>query len=486
MSTARAIYRAKWVLGFKDGAHRLIEDGEVEIDGRTVAYVGPRRASAPDGVAVRDFPEGMLLPGFISSHAHLCSHVGDRMMADTGRHDLFSCGFLNYLPAGKDGANFLAPEDPEVGIRYAIGELLKSGVTTVVEMGGEVGGNTDIMVDIAGEMGIRGYLAPGYASAHYHYDTNGRLRYEWLPDDGEAQFETACEAAARNNGKYDDRIRGILVPVEAVLTSRRLLRRTREEATRLGLPITLHVAETIWEFHETVRREGNTPLGVLAEEGFLGPDVILGHMLFYGGHSQTGFPRVNDLELIAESGAHVSHSPFVFSRRGISLEGFRSYTEHGINITIGTDSYPQDMFNEMKFASILGKIYEQDFKAAPARDVLNAATINGAKALGRTDIGQLSPGAKADLLVVDMGRYAFGPMLDPIKSMIHIGNSQCVEHVMVDGRVVVEDGRLTMVDEDALLAEVRKGGDAVYRAYPDYDFKGRPAEAIAPPAFAKW
>ena len=257
MPAKRAIFRARWVLGFRDGGHRLIDNGEVAIEDSRVTYVGPRSVTPlADGVEVREFSEGFCFRLHLS-HAQICSHVGDRMMADAGRLEMFSSGFLNYLPSGRNGTSFLAREDPCVGIRYAIGELLKSGITTVVEMGGEVGGSTDAMVDIAGEMGIRAYIAPGFASAHYHFDEAGHLHYSWLADEGEAQFEAACEAAIHNNGRYDDRIRGILVPVEAVLTSRRMLRRTREAATRLGLPITLHVAETIWEFHEVVRRESS-------------------------------------------------------------------------------------------------------------------------------------------------------------------------------------------------------------------------------------
>jgi len=482
---AATVYRARWVLGFKDGGHRLIEDGEVAVEGDRITYVGPRRPDV-DGSEVRAFPGGFLLPGFVSSHAHLCSHVGDRMMADTGRLDLFSCGFLNYLPAGRDGRQFLAEDDPETGIRYGIADLLKSGVTTVVELGGEVGGNTGVMVDIAGEMGIRAYIAPGYASAHYSFAADGRLTYDWLEDDGEAQFETACETAVANNGRYDDRIRGILVPVETVLSSRRLLRRTAEEAARLALPVTLHVAETIWEFHETMRREKTSPLGLLGDCGLLTPNVILGHAIFYAGHSLTGVPRLDDLERVAAGGAHVSHSPFVFARRGIKLEGMRHYTELGINITLGTDSYPQDIFNEMKFASMLGKAHEHDFRAAPARDVVNAATINGAKALGRDDIGRLAPGAKADLVVVDMGRIAFGPVLDPVKSLVHIASAADVVHVAVDGIVRVDEGRLTGLDEAKLLADVRAAGDRVYGSFTEYDFAGRSVEAFAPPAFAGW
>ncbi|MBZ8131883.1 amidohydrolase family protein [Afifella sp. IM 167] len=486
MSQKKVVYRAKWILGFKENAHRLVTDGEVEVEGNTISYVGPEREALPEGAELRAFPSGLLMPGFISSHAHLCNHVGDRMMADTGRLDLFNCGFLNYLPAGRNGRDFLADDDPLAGIRFAVGELLKSGVTTVIELGGEVGGNTDVMVDIAGEMGIRAYVAPGFASAHYSFSEAGKLGYDWLQDDGEAQFEKACESALANNGRYDDRIRGILVPVETVLTSRRLLQKTAETSQKLGLPVTLHVAETIWEFHETVRREGTTPLGLLGDCGLLAPNVILGHSMFYGGHSLTGFPRVDDLERIAEGGAHVSHSPFVFARRGMQLEGFRRYAELGINITLGTDSYPQDMFNEMKFASVLGKLHEHDFRAAPASEVFNAATVNGAKALGRSDIGRLEQGAKADLVVVDMDRIAFGPMLDPVKMLVHIAGAADVRHVMVDGIVRVEEGKLTMLDEDALLRTVRAAAERVYASVPEYDFKGRTAEEFAPPAFERW
>lgn len=481
------LYRARWVLGFKDGQHSLINHGEVEVTGNLVTYVGPARDQDTGTAEVKVYENGLLMPGLVSSHAHLCNHLGDRMMADSGRLDLYGCGFLNYLPAGRDGRGFLDDDDPLTSVQFGIGELLKSGVTTVVELGGEVGGNTDVMVDIAGEMGIRAYITPGYASAHYSFDKDhGRLRYDWLDDGGEAQYEVALEAAQRFDGMYDDRIRGILVPVETVLTSRKLLERTAEDSRRLGLPVTLHVAETIWEFHEMVRREGVTPLGMLEECGLLAPHVILGHSLFHGGHSQTGFPCVGDLEKIAASGAHVSHTPYVFARRGIKLESFQKYEDLGINITLGTDSYPQDMLNEMRFASIIGKLCEQDFRAAPVRSVVNAATVNGARALGRDDIGRLEKGTKADLVVMDMGQFRFGPMLDPIKMLVHIGSSANVDHVMVDGIVRVDGGRLTMLDEDELLQKVRASGERVYANFEKYHRDGLKVEELAPPAFAAW
>lgn len=483
---AEVVYRAKWVLGYRDGGHRMLPDGEVVVEGDRIVHVGPARAH-PEGAEIRAFPGGILIPGMISSHAHLCSHVGDRTMADAGRLDLFNSGFLNYLPAGRNGRSFLAEDDAATGIRFAIGDLLKSGVTTVVELGGEVGGNTGTMADIAGEMGIRAYVAPGYASAHYEFTgPTGRLSLRWDEAAGIAAFEAACEAALANNGRHDDRVRGILVPVESVLCTRDLLRRTARAAEETGLPVTLHVAETIWEFHETVRREQTTPLGLLDDCGLLGPNVILGHCIFHSGHSLTGFPRTDDLARVAAGGAHVSHSPAVFARRGIKLESFQHYADMGINITLGTDSYPHDMFNEMRLATLMSKVHEHDFRSATAGAMLEAATLNGARALGRDDIGRLAPGAKADLVVVDLGRLAFGPILDPVRALVHIATAADVAHVMVDGIVRVDGGRLTMLDEDALLEDVHRAGRRVWDGFADFDFAGRPVEAYSPPSFPDW
>src|SRR5262249_15020082 len=121
-----------------------------------------------------------------------------------------------------------------------------------------------------------------------------------------------------------------------------------------------------------------------------------------------------------------------------------------------------------------------------ARDVVNAATVNGAKALQRSDIGRLAVGAKADLLVVDLGNYAFGPILDPIRALVHIGNAAHVRHVVVDGEVLVDNGRLARADEGSLLAAVRASGKAVYERFPEFDFAGRDVRAFSVPSFPDW
>ena len=182
---------------------------------------------------------------------------------------------------------------------------------------------------------------------------------------------------------HDGRYRGILNPDEFYLSTPELRRRTRAEADRLGVGITMHFCEQLFEFHETVRLTGRTPVQNLADEGFLAPDVLLGHCIYVAGHPMVAYPWDGDLELIAASGATVAHAPLALARRGVFLSTFDRYRKAGINIGMGTDSYPYDLIAEMRMGSLAGKIVGGDNEAAKARAVFDAATLGGAKALGR-------------------------------------------------------------------------------------------------------
>ena len=131
-------------------------------------------------------------------------------------------------------------------------------------------------------------------------------------------------------------------------------------AARLKVGITLHASEQVHEFHEILRRTMRTPIGWLEDEGFLGPEVILGHCIYVSGHRFTSYPFKGDLEAIAASGASVAHSPVALARRGVTLDSFQRYREHGINLAIGTDSYPQDILAEMRWASLTCKVTERN------------------------------------------------------------------------------------------------------------------------------
>ena len=479
-----------WIVAYDGAEHRILRDGVVVYRGESIIHVGKRH----DGVAQVeiDARRNLVMPGLVNTHVHIGAHSGDRMIFDAGRRDLFRSGFLNYCSSkGIDGPTIHDFEKPEAAIKYSLGCLLRYGSTTVVEMGGELGGaagdgEMGSLASLAGELGIRLYTCPGMASAHHYYDQSGRHQMHWDEKRGLEGLDRAIAFIENYDGAYDGRIRAILVPLEYHLSSHDLLRRTKAAAAKYGIGITLHVAESVLEVQDSIRNTGRTPVGMLCDLGFLGPEVVLGHGLYTTGHSQIAYTRGDDLGQLVETGASVAHNPLVFARRGVYLESFQRYLDAGVNMCLGTDSYPQDLLGELKFTQIMGKIADRDFEVANTRDIFNAATLGGARALGRDDLGRLAPGAKADIVIADLTRPRVGPFLDPIKALIQCCDGEVIDTVIVAGRTLVEGGRLLVWDEAELLAGVRASTEVAWGRFERYwpDNVGI-AEAF-PPAFRAW
>ena len=482
--------RGGWIVAFDGERHRLLTDGVVVYRGDTILHVG-KSYDGPVDIEI-DARADLVFPGFVNAHVHIGAHTGDRMIFDGGRRDLFRSGFLNYCTTkGINGPTLHDFENPEVSVQYSLACLLRYGSTTVVEMGGELGGEAEggemgPMVRLAGELGIRLYTCPGMASGHHYYDQSGRHQMHWDEDAGFAGLDKAIAFIEQHNGAYDGRIRAILVPLEYHTASHELLRRTKSAATRHGVGITMHCCESVLEFQDSIRNTGRTPIGMLHDLDFLGPEVVLGHGLYTNGHSQVAYTRGDDLAQLAETGTTVAHSPIVFARRGVYLESFQRYLDAGVNMAIGTDSYPQDILADLKFVSIMGKIAEHDFEVVNTRDVFNAATLGGARALGRDDLGRLSPGAKADIVIADMQRSRVGPFLDPLKALIQCCDGEVIDTVIVDGKTLVEDGRSLVWDESELLAGVRASTREAWQRFSEYWPDSEPIEAVFPTAFEPW
>ena len=479
-----------WIVAFDGEKHRILRDGVVVYEGDTIIHVG-KSYEGPVNRTI-DARDHLVSPGFVNAHVHVGAHTGDRMIFDAGRAEFFRSGFMNYCTSkGINGPTIHDFEDADVAIRYSLSCLLRFGSTTIVEMGGELGGETGSgelgpLATHAGELGIRIYMSPGMRSAHHYYDQNGRHQIHWHSDDGLATLDQALAFVEKYDGAYDGRVRAILVPLEYHLSSHDLLRRTKAAARQYDIGITLHLAESVLEFQDSIRHTGRTPVGMLYDLDFLGPEVVVGHGLYTAGHSQVAYTRGDDLALLAETGTSVAHSPTVFARRGVYLESFQRYLEAGVNLAIGTDSYPQDMLGELKTVAVMGKIADRDFEAVNTRHVFNAATLGGARALGRDDLGRLAPGAKADILIVDFQRARIGPFLDPIKALIQCCDGEVIDTVIVAGQTRVEKGRVLMWDSGELLEGVRRSCANAWDHFSDYWPDNEPIEAVFPSAFESW
>jgi cytosine/adenosine deaminase-related metal-dependent hydrolase len=229
-----------------------------------------------------------------------------------------------------------------------------------------------------------------------------------------------------------------------------------------------------------VRRTGLTAIQWLDGLGVIGPSTIIGHGAILDHHSWVHWHTCKDVEILARAGASVSHCPVVLSRYGVTLESFGRYRKAGINIGIGTDCHPHNMLDEMRAAAILSRVSDQHMFSARTADIFDAATIGGAKALMRDDLGRLAPGAKADLVVLDATHPMMLPLYDPLRSLVFSACERAVKDVYIDGVKVVADGKVLTMDHQRVSDEVSRIQAAVVADIPNRDRKRRRADEVSP------
>ncbi|SVE53012.1 uncharacterized protein METZ01_LOCUS505866, partial [marine metagenome] len=231
------------------------------------------------------------------------------------------------------------------------------------------------------------------------FTRNGRdLEYDWDETAGREKFEAAQRLIDRADQHPSGRISGMVCPAQIDTCSADLIRDAYDFAAERSLPFQIHAAQSVTEFQEMQRRHGKTPIQWLHDIGGLGRNSIIGHGIFLDHHPWLHWTTAGDKDLLRDSGATVAHCPTVFMRRGIAMNTFGDYVRHGINMGIGTDTYPHNFLEEMRSAFTIARAVAGSVADLTTLDIFNAATIGGAHALMRDDIGRLSVGAKADLV----------------------------------------------------------------------------------------
>jgi len=487
----RTRIEATWIVGHAGGRHELIRDGVVVFEGERIIHVGKRFEGHVDrSIAAR---EKLVAPGFIDTHVHSGHRASHRLITDTGRPMYYGQPFLEisvpkegtivkgdprYLRHGDAGAEAAF----QLNAAFTVAELLRNGVTTFVEYGSQLRVQDALLAEVE-RLGARAYLAPGYDCGRWVGDAQGRLKR--IRDDqlGLEGLATALEWISRHDGAAEGRVRGILVPREVETSSIELLERTRAAADELKLPIATHAAYSVLEFHDIVREHMRTPIELLRDVGLLRPTLNIGHGNFIADNPNLNYSRACDLALMGAAGATVSHCPINIARRARTLDNWKKYQEAGVNMSIGSDTYPRDMIMNMRTASYMGKIMSHTYSAATAAEVFTAATLGGAVSVGRHDLGRLAPGALADIIVVDLsGRNTlrYGPVRDPVKSVVECGIGDDVDTVIVNGKVCMENGVIPGVDFAQLRAHAQAAGEQVWATLQEWDPLGRTAEAASP------
>lgn len=467
------------IVGYDGNQHKILMGGVVVFDEEKIIHVGKSWSGHYDEKV--DARGKLVLPGFINTHCHSQTPLSPHHLTiDIGLDAYYQHAGIGMHIARRGTSREISLKKDWINVaRLSLYKRLLSGTTTFVEVGG---GNEDL-VRITEEIGTRGYIAPSYMSASWYIDEKGRFNYDWNEDTGWKGLENASRFIEKYHGEADGRILGMLFPAQVDTCSPELFKATRKKADQLKVSIQTHVGQRLIEFQEIVRKHLKTPIQYLHGLGVLGPDFIAGHCIFASGHSKTGWPGQADQKLLASSGSSIAYCPVVFTRNAVAMESFGKNLRLGINMTIGTDNFPQDIINEMRWASMLSKVVDFDRTSASSAEVFNAVTINASKALNRRDIGRLEPGAKSDIVIMDIQTTRIAPYYDPIKSLVNAATSNNVEKVYCDGKLLVDNGKIIGVDEAKLISKVQKIANKEWEKVSQWDYARRELNEFAPLSF---
>jgi len=413
---------------------------------------------------------------------HSQLNVGDYLITDATKRDYISANYFVFGAPVKDKAAPPPPEAVAIGRKYALFSGLKNGATTILDPGGGPGDLADY-VNIVGEIGARVFFSPPYRSSDIFTDAEGRHHYEARPDSGRPGLQRAVEFIRQYHGANDGRLQGILNPAQAETCEPSLLQETAAAAKELGVGIHIHAAGNLREFVQILYQYRKPVVEYLADTGVVRPGTVLGHTVFIAGHSRLDYPFGDELKILAESGAAVGHCAHKYAKMAIAAESFDRYVDAGVLVGLGTDTYPLDIIAEMRYASLISRLVDKKYYGARPDRVFNAATIWGAQALGRDDLGKLAPGAKADVVIVDLRTTRYGPARDPITALVEYGSGADIDTVIVNGEIVLESGRSTRIDEDELYARADAAAQRAWNNWSKRDWAARTTDEILPPAF---
>jgi cytosine/adenosine deaminase-related metal-dependent hydrolase len=432
-----------YVLARKDGAQEVLCDHWVLLKGDRIAAVTPTRPAGVD--RVYDRPGRFVLPGLMNLHNHCFSEAVARTHSEdgAGRKNNQSIVYTVLLPLTKRGIEILDPGERLDVARLGILQLLKGGNATVME---PFRNGIPEMFDAALEMGIRFYGAPYlFSSANAQADDKGVVRYAAAgdgADDGEADLRTWDELYATWHGRDNGRIRLAMSPHATDTCSPDLLRAAAVRACALGVPLTTHMAQSKSELAIIRARYDRTPAEYLDWLGVLASDFLAAHCIDCSD---------DDLRLMATRGTTVLNCPRVFARAGVTA-AFGRFAGFGVRTLVGTDGYNMDLLGELNAAAMISKLAAGRAEVASSPELIDAVTMQAAAAIKRPDLGEITPGATADLTVVDLSHPHLQPLFDPRRALVWLANRANIDMVVVDGRVLIEAGLYTGGNEAAITA----------------------------------
>ena len=476
----------RFVIGYDGYKPVVFSNGCVVYENDSIIFAGIHFAGEVDRII--DAGNAIVSPGFVDLDA--LGDIDHAILDAYGTPE--TAKGLNWSEeyfASPRKIVFSADED-RLCRKYALVQLILNGVTTALPIAGEYQkewaetyDEMACMAEIAAELGLRVYLGPSYRSGVPVTYSDGSLAVMWDEAKGVSGLHDAIRFIKDYDGAYHGLVRGFLAPARIETCTTDLLIQTRRSSELLDCPVRLHACQSDDEIRLLKRQYGKTPLELLDSIEFLGPRLLLPHATHVQGRHPSLPGQDDELHLLSENGVTVVHCPIIEARYGAVLNSFEAYRRAGINIGMGTDTFPPDMIRGMDLAHNLNKVITGSQWSLDPGEIFMAATIAGAKGLGRDDLGHLSPGAKADIIIVSLDSLRSGPVEDPIRTMLLNISGWNIKTVVINGRIVMEDGIIPGIDQQDLRQKGQNYFEKLRSAYTHRDYRRRTAEDLFPPVF---
>ncbi len=479
---------ARYVLGFDGSQHMLIEDGEVVFEGASIVFVGQSYGGPVD--EERDYGQSLIVPGLIDLDA--LADI-DHLILDSWASPDVAAGHLwseDYF-ANRRRDVFTRAERAKVR-EFALAQLALHGITTYMPIASEIHSSwaesLDELVDMtetSRRIGLRGYLGPAYRSGIHVTTAAGAREVHFDETEGLAGLRDAESFLDYAPGLEDPLVTGVLLPCRIETLSENLMRETARIARERDALVRLHCLQSPLEDSFLQRSAGHGVLELLESTGLFGTRLLIPHGVVINGQDPAVSAPGGPLEVLARHGVSVVHCPLTSFRYQKQLVSFDRFRAASVNLCLGTDSFPPDLVRGMDVGMHLARLVEQRPDAGTLADYFDAATLGGARALGRADLGKLAPGMQADVTVVSLGQFGDGVIEDPLRTLVLNGTARQVTDTFVAGRPVVVDRALPGVDLDALRAEGQRLFDRMRAAYSERDTQFRQADELFPPTYRR-
>jgi 5-methylthioadenosine/S-adenosylhomocysteine deaminase len=435
------------------GPGRPVQRADVLIDAGRIARVGPNLA-VPEGTARLDASENIVIPGLVNAHTHGHNNLARGMAGRWTLEQLISFG-----PAIQANRT---PADHYLSAAIGAIEMLKTGATSAYDLymavpvpDEEV---LEPVVEAYRDVGLRVVLAPSLADGPFYRMMPGLL--EAVPADvarrlrrlaavpAKRSLELVESAIRRFDGTASGRIRIGVSPTIPGQCSDQLLRGLAEVAREHGVGMHTHVAESRVQLAQAQSRWGRPIVSQLADLGALRAPFVAAHGVWLS---------AQEIRQLADAGATVAHNPASNLRLGSGIAPVREMLASGLNVALGSDgslsSDNQDMFEAMRLAALVSRANPSTGpqRWLDAAEALERATVAGATALGwGGELGSIEAGRRADIVLLRADSTFLHPRTDLLNALVFAETGAAVQTVIVDGRVVLEQGRVVGVDEDAI------------------------------------